>query len=308
MKWWLKAHLALYAVTSFLFVTSYAYANEYGLVPYGQDGDYSPDGYGTCELAQLINNVMLFIIGLLSLIAVLVFLYMGFMMVTSRGNSTMIEQAKGLFGNVLIGIAIMFAAHLIVNTVLSILLSSVSGALGWQKLDCSYSFDSGTADFEILLEDDELDAIIQAINVTNPGLLTSTAGACSDGTIAQVWGSSLANAANCIITAESACGATPVSRSDIGADRNPFSYGAMQINMTVHSVQGCGHLGIPNMNCSDAWSGRNYSARVSNQALFESCREALLNNECNMINGVRIYREAGNSWRPWSTATGCGLR
>jgi hypothetical protein len=86
----------------------------------------------------------------------------------------------------------------------------------------------------------------------------------------------------------------------------------MQINTTVHEVKGCGHLGIPDLDCKAAWQGNSYKGVVVNQDLYKQCVAALLNNECNMINGVRIYNDAvkarGNGWQPWSTASKCGLK
>jgi len=281
------------------------------LVPSGRDSDYSPDGYGSCEFVSTVNNVIQFLIRISALLAVLVFIYAGFIMVSARGDSTLIEGAKKLFANVLIGFVILLTAFLIINTIIGILVGGASGGLTWQKIECEYANKSADAiDVSVELDVHEGLTIAEAeaiISTYDPVLLAASAGVCTDGKIAEIWGS-LANAANCIITEESACGALPISRSDIGADGNPFSFGVMQINTTVHEVKGCGHLGISDMRCLDAWSGSNYNATVSNVSLYNACRDALLNPECNMINGRRIYREAGNSWRPWSTASLCGLR
>jgi hypothetical protein len=135
----------------------------------------------------------------------------------------------------------------------------------------------------------------------------SAAGSCSASLISPHFGSQTGNA-QCIIRAESACGASMVSRSDVmRADGRAFSFGPMQINLTVHVLQGC--AGYPaTLDCKSAFSGRNYSARVINESLYQQCARAAQNPTCNIRNGARIYREAGNSWRPWSTAGGCGLR
>jgi len=281
------------------------------LVPLGRDGDYNPDGYGSCEFVQTVNNVIQFLIKMSALLAVIVFLYAGFIMVSSRGDSALIEGAKKLFANVLIGFVILLTAFLIINTIIGILVGGASGGLTWQTIECQYANESAPA-AEIAINNvthtglsiAQVDAIVSTYD---PTLLAASAGVCTDGKIAEIWGP-LASSANCIITEESACGALPISRSDIGADGNPFSFGVMQINTTVHEVKGCGHLNIPDMRCLDAWSGKDYKATVSNTSLFNACRNALLNPECNMINGKRIYREAGNRWRPWSTAQQCGLR
>lgn len=290
-----------------------------GLVPacpVGQEGcaeAYAPDNYGVCELVSLSNNIVRFIIGLIAVLGAIIMVYAGFLLVSSRGNASQMERAKQMFTNILIGMVIMLSAFLVVNTVMSMLVGSNESLVNWNNIDCGYARDAGSANVTfnpIENSDAELSLTRQYVVVMSSfssATLSSAAGACTDGTIARIWGN-LAPQASCIIREESACGSLPVSRSDIGADGNPFSFGAMQINTTVHVIRGCGHLGIPNLNCLDAWSGTDYSARVSNPALYQQCRNALMNNECNMINGRRIFNEAGNSWRPWSTAAACGLR
>lgn len=289
-----------------------------GLVPACRVGDpncanaYNPDNYGACELVQLANNIISFGIALSSIIMTIILVYAGYLLVTSGGNAGTIKKAKGMFTNIVIGLLILLSSFLIVNTILIMLVGGSPSAgkiLQWNNIPCSYSYEAGEATrVAITLKRymNNLDFQEFVSENINPDLITSSAGVCTSGDIGKVWGS-LAGAANCIITNESACGATPVSRSDIGADGNPFSFGAMQINTTVHVIRGCGSLGIPDLDCKDAWSGKDYGAHVTNQSLYKQCVSALMNPECNMINGRRIYQEAGNSWRPWSTARGCGL-
>jgi len=161
MKWRYRAQFALYVVVGFL-VGGTVYAQE-GLVPSGRDGDYGAAGYGLCEFVETVNNLILFILGLLALFAVITFMYAGFMMVTSRGSAGQIEQAKSFFSNTLIGAAIMFAAYLIVNAVLGILLGSVSGALGWETVECSYAYDYGEADYTLELKEDFVNVLTPVV-------------------------------------------------------------------------------------------------------------------------------------------------
>ncbi len=295
-----------------LFSGMYVYAatNE-GLISGGRDGDYNPDGYGSCEFVDTVNSVMQFLIKMTALIAVGVFIYAGVLMTASRGDATMIAQAKQLFSNVLIGFFILMSAYLIINTVMGILVGGVKGGVTWQKIECTYAKKSAPAK-EFAIENNvweglTLEEVETIVSSYDPALVSESAGVCQDSAIEDVWGS-LASQANCIITEESACGALPISRVDVGIDKNPFSFGVMQINTTVHEVKGCQSLDIPDLRCLDAWSGRNFSAHVTNKTLYNACRDALLNPTCNMINAKRIYREAGNSWKPWSTAKLCGLR
>lgn len=64
------------------------------------------------KLAIDLANVLLSIIGGIALIA---FLYGGFILILSEGNSEKIEKGKGAMMAALIGLAVVFAAYLIVN-------------------------------------------------------------------------------------------------------------------------------------------------------------------------------------------------
>lgn len=133
----------------------------------------------------------------------------------------------------------------------------------------------------------------------------SSSGACSASTVGRVFPSPLVGSAQCIIREESSCGGRMVSVTDVMRDGRAFSFGPMQINLTVHVLQGCGG---ETLNCKAAFSGKNYTARVINEDLYQKCAVAAQNINCNLVNGFRIYREAGNRWTPWSTAAKCGLR
>jgi hypothetical protein len=113
--------------------------------------------------------------------------------------------------------------------------------------------------------------------------------------------------AQCIIREESACGSQMVSVTDVmsgDSRRRAFSFGPMQINLTVHELVGCG-AGGSTLDCKTAFSGRNFSAVVVNEALYQECARAAQNLDCGLSNGKRIYNQFG--WSPWSTASACGL-
>lgn len=327
------AALTLSMVTMVLLVTPLvSHAQSGGLVPACPAGAtscenaYHPDNYGMCELVVLSDNIIRFVFGLVALIATIMLVVRGFQLVQSGGNSAALQKTKELVTNVVIGTVIALSAFLVVHTVLGILVGGNNRLLDIGNMTCTYANKSGTYINEltegltvhksVILTQDELDAWLEEHNLTdsvqysnNPAAnYPSAASACSPALVSQVWGS-LGPQAQCIIRRESACGAVPISVTDVSeVDGNPFSFGAMQINTTVHEVKGCGAFDIPDLDCKAAWSGRNKYARVVDRSLYDQCVSALLNNTCNMINGLRIYREAGNSWRPWSTAAACGLR
>ncbi len=81
-----------------------------------------PNGCGFKELMQLVNNVIKFILFALAVpIAALMFVYAGFQMVTSGGNAHKSEQAKKIFFNAVIGIALAAGSWLIIELILTTL-------------------------------------------------------------------------------------------------------------------------------------------------------------------------------------------
>ena len=96
-----------------------------GLVPCGRGDDMC----GTEDIVPLVDGVVRFLITILSALAVIVMVYAGFQMVTSGGDETKWRQAKGMFTNVVIGIIIVLAAWLIVDTILEVVTGT--GLSGW---------------------------------------------------------------------------------------------------------------------------------------------------------------------------------
>jgi hypothetical protein len=130
-------------------------------------------------------------------------------------------------------------------------------------------------------------------------------GDCSPETMQAIWGGN-ANAMSCIAQGESSCNPNLGSRVDQTADQQAFSYGLYQVNMTVHNVSCTNFNGGATVNCPQAFSGRNYGARVINSDLYNQCREMLQNADCNTQMAQRIFQQQGfNAWR--NTARNCGI-
>ena len=89
----------------------------------------------TCDIILLVNGLISFLVTMLSIIAVIVMVYTGFLMVTSGGDETKWTAAKGYFTNVVIGIVLVLAAWLIVDTLLG-MLTKQGGLEFWGNLDC----------------------------------------------------------------------------------------------------------------------------------------------------------------------------
>jgi hypothetical protein len=310
-----------------------------GLVPCG--GTDEP-ACQTCYALGLINSVNSWLVGILSIAAAIMFIIAGFRIVTAQGNPSVLKSAKDMITNVAIGFMIVLAAWLFVDFLMKTLLDDGQSEMGpWNTIACvdqptartdpkevsitivqtttsCYSIDDCAAKAaECNSRNDASSAVVgttgslavdcsfaSSDSSSNPPDL-SAAGICDASLVAQYFPDQVGNA-QCIIRKESVCGSRMLSTSDVmrnDGDR-AFSFGPMQINLTWHELVGCGPNGST-LNCADAFRGRNYSAVVVDEALYQQCAEAAQNVSCGMTNGRRIQQRDG--WSPWSTADGCGL-
>jgi hypothetical protein len=96
-----------------------------------------------CHLVQLGQLVLNWIFGIVFVIFGVIMVVAGFGLVTSGGNQSELDRAKQKFSNAIIGIIIVFAAWLIVDTLLKAVipgdgnLSGVNAELGmWHTIRC----------------------------------------------------------------------------------------------------------------------------------------------------------------------------
>jgi len=86
------------------------------------------DGVNTvCDLCQLIklgDNILNFLIAVSVILAVIGFAWAGFRMMTSAGNMGQVESAKAMFTNIIIGLIVLLAAWIIVDTLMKMLLNN----------------------------------------------------------------------------------------------------------------------------------------------------------------------------------------
>lgn len=118
-------------LTVFLIPESSAFAQTIQLVVC--EGDQC----NACNLVKLANNVIRFLIVLSVLLATIMFIYAGFLFVTSGGNQAQLQKGKGMFKDVLIGIIILLTGFLIVDTVMKTLAgNSLMGGGPWNQIQC----------------------------------------------------------------------------------------------------------------------------------------------------------------------------
>lgn len=104
-------------ILALMFLPALVMAQDSGLIPCG----YGDNPCDTGDVANFVNGLISFLIQMLGIIAVIVMVYAGFRLVTSGGNEGEATKAKELFTNVVIGIVIILAAWLVVDTIMKTL-------------------------------------------------------------------------------------------------------------------------------------------------------------------------------------------
>lgn len=98
----------------------------------------------TCHVVALANNVVNWLITFLSIVAVIGFVISGFQLVTSGGDTGALSAAKARFTNVVIGIVLVLASWLIVDTIMLGLTGQ--GMSMWGTVECKASAMNTTSD------------------------------------------------------------------------------------------------------------------------------------------------------------------
>lgn len=143
-----------------------------------------------CHFAQMGNTILQWLIGILFVVFAVVAAIGGFGLVTSGGNPEAKNEAKSKLVNALIGLIIVFAAWLLVDTIMRGLLNSgtdvIVGYGPWSQIQC------GTQTQSVWPGDPGTDKTVAAL----PGPMPT---GCSGGTC-QAMGIPCANANSCSIS------------------------------------------------------------------------------------------------------------
>ena len=96
-----------------------------------------------CNLVDLANGIIKWLIGIVFLVFAVLVAVAGVRMVLSGGSHHALDEAKGMFVNAIIGLVIILAAWLIVDSIMRVLLpngqlnyGSVTGWLYWSEVQC----------------------------------------------------------------------------------------------------------------------------------------------------------------------------
>ncbi len=71
-----------------------------------------------CDIVKLAQNVLNFGIFMAVVLSAILFAYAGFKLLTAGGNTEVYAQGKRVFGNVLIGLIIILAGWIIIDTLM----------------------------------------------------------------------------------------------------------------------------------------------------------------------------------------------
>ena len=84
----------------------------------GIGNNVGPFSCGACDLIKLAQNIVKFFVFFATVIAVLMFVYAGFLYISSVGDPGKIKKAHGIFINVFWGFIIVLAAWLLINFIM----------------------------------------------------------------------------------------------------------------------------------------------------------------------------------------------
>lgn len=107
-------------------------ADAKGLVPCGGPSPEVP--CNACHAMTMVNGLISYLFTIVTFLAVMVMMYAGFKLVTSQGNASEWEEAKGMLTNIIVGFVIVLSAWLVVDTIMKGLLDSKAGFGTWNEL------------------------------------------------------------------------------------------------------------------------------------------------------------------------------
>jgi len=286
-----------------------------GLVPCGGKGQ---EQCQTCHVVMLMDNVIDWLITILSIIAGLIFAYAGILLVVSQGNTAAYEKAKTLFSNVIIGYTILLACWLIVDTVVKALLKDQVYGM-WNQIQCVAQPKAVEAEKIYVYLDSpianraQLDAVFgtsyqQALFGGNVSVST---GDCSPANLQRLgMNSTQAQVFSCIAGPESGCNNN--AQNSWSSARGVFQI-VRGLNNQCHNLnlpkcvaaaQSSGYSATGSkLDCSTAFMGGTSASnpsrpRPGKEALFNACNAAASNLDCNVEAALCLYGDGGgyNHW------------
>lgn len=120
----------------FLFSAGQALAScDMVLVPCGRRTGV---GCGFCDIFQLINNIVTYILTCIApILATLMLVFGGLYMLAARGNPATLNKAKGIITAAVTGLIIIFIAWVFLNSILDYMgVAEWTGLENWWQINC----------------------------------------------------------------------------------------------------------------------------------------------------------------------------
>jgi len=249
-----------------------AYRNQEKIPGFGQTSSF-PD-----YLKQIVN----FGFAAIGIMAMFMLMIGAYQYLMAAGNIAKEESAKTTISSAFSGLVLGLVAFLLLQTInpdlVSFNLSNLTGGLtGQNGTSPTTTGGKGTG---------------------NGSCTPVQSGPCSEASLSSTCFGSNNYQASSICNAESGGGSGVASKTDITADGRSFSIGLFQVNLTQHAVGG--------LNCPSAFSGKNRSATVSNESLYQQCVQAAQDPATNISTACGIGNN-GSNWKPWGANSKCGF-
>ena len=114
-----KKYIFILILLGLLVVPAASYAAQWQLMPNCAN---NPGGCNVCHAIEVGINITKIMLGLLGSAALLMFIYGGFIMFTSRGHSDQVQKGKDALINAVKGVIIVLASWMVINYGLAIIL------------------------------------------------------------------------------------------------------------------------------------------------------------------------------------------
>lgn len=138
--------IAVILLTGIFIITQPAEAAPWQLVPACADKSVKPGGCDVCDAIEVGINITKIMLGTLGSAALLVFVYGGVLMATSRGHTDQIQHGKDALTNAVKGVIIVLGSWVVINYGLAIMIqpkldlnrvSLFGESQPWYKVACN---------------------------------------------------------------------------------------------------------------------------------------------------------------------------
>lgn len=271
-------------------------------------------GCGPCDVVKLGKVILDWLLVIGPTIAAIIIVYAGIRLVISKGNPAEKEAAKKIMTNAIVGLVILLAAWLLVDTVMKAI-----GQTGWFQIQCVSNLkpDAHVTSIDtVSLGSYSLTRPTTGGNFspdsgmgTQGSCVAANSGPCSVSALSAHFGS-MASQASQIAGAESGCNPNAESRTDTTTDGRTYSVGTWQINLSAHQVSCNGTtLDCPSA-FKDAGTRNKYKVKekiVVNESLYTQCVTAAKDPDCNNAIAGGLASRSGDMGDWACSAKKCGI-